>query len=373
MYASGSVRLRAVVLLALSAAAGCQRTDTPAPDRVSVEKDGVTYHLTGPYAHDNLSVFLLHAPQQDERDFITLDQGLKGGLVKVTEKNQEQVGELLIENRSEQPLFLQEGDRLQGGKQDRTIYASLVVPPNSGPVPVKTFCIEQGRWSQGALGAHFAATSNYALAPKATRAAAKYGNSQAGVWDSVKEQKEAAAAKKLAANTNSSLNETLDSPEVQKISDDFANALRRVLDEQPDAVGVAIAVNGKIEEVNIYPNHSLLGKLYPRLRQSYALQAALEKGKVQDIPEVACAEVARFMTEGKAKSEQEQALDRDNRLRLTELDNNAACATTCYQGKPVHQQVVGKSQPSAAARAGNEPANRPPAPQTPTPAPSARP
>src|SRR3712207_7921752 len=46
-----------------------------------------------------------------------------------------------------------------------------------------------------------------------------------------------------------------------------------------DVVGVAVAVNGEIEEVNIYPGPTLLEKIYPRLLQSYALQASAQDRK----------------------------------------------------------------------------------------------
>src|SRR5207245_1852488 len=80
-------------------------------------------------------------------------------------------------------LFLQEGDRLQGGQQDRIIVTSLVVPPRSGKLPVPSFCIEQSRW-QGGIA--FSSTSNKALAGKEVRAAAKTTAGRGGqraVWD----------------------------------------------------------------------------------------------------------------------------------------------------------------------------------------------
>ena len=85
------------------------------------------YRLSGPYAHQNLAVYLLHSDKRDDRDFITLNEGLKSGQVKVTELENEQVARLRIENQSDKPLFLQEGDRVTGGKQDRTL------PTDGGP------------------------------------------------------------------------------------------------------------------------------------------------------------------------------------------------------------------------------------------------
>jgi hypothetical protein len=325
----------AVVLLG----AGCQGAGCPG----NIGGPDQDYEITGPYEHQNLSVFLIHSPSQDDREFITLDQGLKEGWVKVTEKQQEQVGQLQIENQSDYPLFLQEGDRLQGGKQDRIIIASLVVPAQSGQMTVPTFCIEQGRWVEGANGVLFSATANTALAPKATRLAAKFDSDQQNVWQSVHEQKLTTRSAGLAESTNTSLNEALDAPQVKKISDEFAEALQDVLQEHEDAVGVAVVVNGNIEEVNVYPNHSLLKKLYPRLLQSYALQATLEKEKAKDAKPVATTDIAKFMSEDKAKSKRKQTIDAENAV-LFDVNGDgsidAVQATTLYKGAPVHRQVM---------------------------------
>ena len=97
------------------------------PDPFQVK--GLDVRVSGPYAHGNLAVFLLHGKDQDTHDYLTLDQGLTAKTVEVSEKKQERVSELQIENKSDRFLFLQEGDRLQGGKQDRIIVTSLVVPP----------------------------------------------------------------------------------------------------------------------------------------------------------------------------------------------------------------------------------------------------
>jgi hypothetical protein len=342
------------------AAAGCQRSVPNVDESLAVELEGTSYKVTGPYEHANLAVFLLHAGSQDDRDFITLDQGLKDGVVKVTEQKESRVGALQIENESEYPLFLQEGDRLQGGKQDRTIIASMVVPPQSGKMPVPTFCIERSRWQESAKGAVFEPTANAAFAPKDVRVAAKIDKNQTGVWENVRQQKASAQKAALAGSTNSSLNETLDAPEVKKLSDEFAEALKSVLEDHPDAVGVAIAVNGNIQEVNVYPNHKLLGKLYPRLLQSYALQATLEKDKASDAKPVAHEEIVKFIADSKEKSKRQEQIDARNRLDISELEGSRAKCATSFEGRPVHTQVILRSGESPPGREVS--GNPPPAP-----------
>jgi hypothetical protein len=297
--------------------------------------------VSGPYAHENLAVFLLHGKDQDDHDYLTLDQGLDKKLVVVSEKESEQVGELQIENQSDRFLFLQEGDRLQGGKQDRIILTSLVVPPRSGKRSVPTFCIERSRWDAGTGGASFGNVRNTILAPPGVRAAAKVTPERGGqgaVWERVAQHKDQAKRVLGAKNTNSSLNETLDAPQVKKVCDACARALNGLVVKHEDAVGVAVGVNGKIEEVDIYPNHRLFARLYPRLVQSYAVQVALEKKDEWRRPPLTTWAVERFMDAGDEEARRFEDVDRDNGLRVRELDRRVVECVTAYKGRPVHRQ-----------------------------------
>ena len=47
-------------------------------------------------------------------------------------------------------LYLQAGDVVSGGKQDRTIQVDTVIPAKSGRQSIASFCVEQGRWTAGA-------------------------------------------------------------------------------------------------------------------------------------------------------------------------------------------------------------------------------
>jgi hypothetical protein len=306
----------------------------------SFEVKDAAVRVSGPYAHENLTVFLLHGKDQDDRDYLTLDQGLDNKLVAISEKKQAQVGELQIENKSDRYLFLQEGDRLQGGQQDRIIITSLVIPPRSGMLPVPSFCIEQSRWQGGYA---FSSTGNKALADKGVRAAAKVTPGRGGqraVWERVAQQKAIANSRLGSANTTSSLNEAFESPQVRKLCDACAKALNDLVEKHKDALGVAVVVNGNIEEVDIYPNHRLLVRLYPRLVQSYAVQAALEKKGRKKSAEPAAADVEKFMRARKEKARRFERIDRDNSLRVRDLAGRVVECVTAYKGEPVHRQWI---------------------------------
>lgn len=249
------------------------------PSVATVAIDDDTYRVTGPFAHDNLAVYLIHAKQQDPTEYVTLEEGLRSGDVKVMEKDNKQVNELVIENVGDRPLFLQEGDRVQGGEQDRIIYVSHVVPPHSGRQPVAAFCVEAGRWQPKDKqdGKKFEPSVNPVLAPLSVRTAAKVGKDQGQVWAAVAGQKVSATQQGYAGNTNTSLNETLDAPKVKQVTEELVAHLKDLLDGQADAVGVIVTINGQVQEMNIYPNRALLVKQYERLLGSYALDAMLQK------------------------------------------------------------------------------------------------
>ena len=104
------------------------------------------YRLSGPYTHKNLSIFLVHGKNVIKaRSFLTLQEALVQKKVVVYETKS--VNELSIQNFSDEDVFVQSGDIVKGGAQDRMIGVDLIVPPRSGKLPISAFCVEHGRWS----------------------------------------------------------------------------------------------------------------------------------------------------------------------------------------------------------------------------------
>jgi len=151
--------------------------------------------VSGPYTHKNLTIFLLHdAGQSQSRALLTLQEAMKRKLVIVRETGD--VNRLTIQNRSTQDVFVQAGDIVKGGQQDRVLALDLIVPPKSGRIPIDAFCVEQGRWSRRGNEAVTAfSASDKALASKDLKIAAKARKSQGDVWANVSKTQE-----KLAMN-----------------------------------------------------------------------------------------------------------------------------------------------------------------------------
>src|SRR5579872_4217150 len=74
--------------------------------------------ISGPFTHDNLSVFLIHSSRnQAGRKFLTLGEAMDQKKVVVYETGN--VNELAIENLSSEDVYIQSGDIVKGGRQDR--------------------------------------------------------------------------------------------------------------------------------------------------------------------------------------------------------------------------------------------------------------
>ena len=368
---------------------------------VAVTAADQVLNLSGPYTHENLAVYVLSGPQQADRQFITLREGIDAKTVAVKEKAQEEVNEVVIENNSDDYLFLQEGDIITGGKQDRTIYASLIVPPRQKE-QIKVFCVEQSRWTAGAGGGNFGNAANPSLAPKEVRQAAKYQNDQSAVWANVATQRVAINSlsdraphapaepqmQRQGGDSESSLNTATDDPATQRVVAEFRRALEHALELHPNAVGVAIVVNGQLEEVNVYPNKQLLEKQFPRILGGYAVQARMTakdarpaispsavaqqmhqrheatleltnfeiepamiqlgggngRGIVTDpVPNADANDLDVIRRRPNANAAAETVINADNTFQVQE-DASKYKSVTQFQGKPVHVQYMSRTQ-----------------------------
>src|SRR5436190_17919166 len=103
------------------------------------------YRVTGPVVHENLAIYLVHGKSAVGPVPLTLEDALTKGSVKVHETGN--VNELQIENLGTGEVFVQSGDIVKGGQQDRVLTVSLLLPPRSGRIPIASFCVEQGRWT----------------------------------------------------------------------------------------------------------------------------------------------------------------------------------------------------------------------------------
>jgi hypothetical protein len=257
------------------------------------------YKFSGPFTHDNLSIFLVHAPEtHGDHSFLTLQEALAQEKAVVNETGN--VSQLSVENRSDEDLFIQAGDIVKGGKQDRTLPYDTLIGAKSGTVPLNSFCVEQSRWKErGKESSKYFSSSSYSGSSDVKRAAYSKRSAQGEVWSNVSKTQERLGKKVgmsvKAEASESSLQLTLENPAVRAGVGPYQHALISLPDSRDDAVGVVVVVNGRVKTADVYCSRSLFKKLWPKLLENAAVEAFIESepGQNSQITESA---VRSFLT-----------------------------------------------------------------------------
>jgi hypothetical protein len=215
------------------------------------------------------------------------------------------VNTLIVVNNSDKPLYLMPGEIIIGGSQDRTIANELVLAAHSSPTRIPVFCVESGRWGEKGADETLAQIQNANSSPasaltvsaalpvdagtgqlakdadrgkfvatvghlsKASRVAVQSEKDQSAVWESV-----------AIANNQSGL-----SPDSGAFTANYVNIdnikklepylehLQAPVSKIDQVVGVLVAINGKIETIDVFDSTPLFHKVWPKLLKSYALDA----------------------------------------------------------------------------------------------------
>ena len=282
------------------------------------------YKVLEPIRHGSLTVFPVVAPKSyATSEFLTLDEGLRSGEVVATEngnvrglmrrrptpavqRESAEVNRLVLINNSKRPLLLLAGEIVTGGKQDRVIGKDRIVPAESDPVDLSVFCVEPGRWV--ATSAHFGTSGamygsagsaggvggGTLMAQPSVRAKAMGDKDQNQVWAEVRKQQQSMAVEVTGAaspvstdeiRSTSSYARLMENKDVKEkvdevakpIEESYQSLIKQLRDRK--AVGVVVAVNGRIIWADVFASTELLEKYWPKLVRSYASEAVVTRAK----------------------------------------------------------------------------------------------
>jgi hypothetical protein len=306
------------------------------------------YRLSGPFTHKNLTIFLVHGKNVFEgKNFITLTEAMTEKKVVVYETKT--VNELAIENLSDQDIYVQAGEIVKGGQQDRMIGVDLIVPGKSGKMPIAAFCVEHGRWSgRGNERTTVFSSSSDAVTTKSIKLAAKRSSSQGEVWKSV-----TVAQDKLSQNVGtrvnsdvsaSSLQLSVENTKVRETADSYIKALSNIVNGSNDVIGYVFAINGKVNSADIYGASSLFKKLWPKLLKANAMEAIAELQK--DKFEPAKQENAQaFLSESEKAQAKQKDVSKRVGLVTAETEENVFFETRDRAQKDawVHRNYIKKN------------------------------
>ena len=214
--------------------------------------------------------------------FVLLQDAIATGTAKVTEVSDSgSVPDLKVTNTGTCPILILEGEIVVGGKQNRTVNITIIVPPKSDYVLPVT-CVEQGRWSQEA---EF--TADY-YAPPALRSK----KVQSAQW-MMKSGGEARADQMEVWNEVAFVLDDLEAEsKTTSLTDGFKSREDNLkeyeenlkLDE--NACGFVMTTGDTILGMDLFDAPQTLAAVWPRLSKAYFLQSLTrQKGEEDEPPE----------------------------------------------------------------------------------------
>jgi hypothetical protein len=279
------------------------------------------YKLLAPISHGDLTIFpVVSSMTHDTAQFLTLDEGIRSGEVQVMERgniggmirrmphgrpysDSAEVNQLVLVNSSKRPLILLAGEVVTGGKQDRVVGKDRIVPAESDPIDLSVFCVEHGRWvgANGKFDTHASV-----MAQPSVRKRAMADADQSKVWEAVSSAKATMSARVAASpavagddaegeisgmaskasrfslqqlDATSSYAKVIENgavkQQMQAITEPMQKAYESVIKQlrNQNAVGVVVAIRGRVVWADIFASNALLSRYWPKLLESYAAES----------------------------------------------------------------------------------------------------
>ena len=297
-----NARFRMVCGLSLVVCAGLL-WDVPAQTEKQPKLPGPDYKFSGPFTHENLTIFLIHGEDRLKgRKFMMLAEALEKKTFVIHETKS--VNQLTMENLSDEEVLILSGDILKGGQQDRVAQFDQIVPPKSGKVPLTVFCVERtaDRWGKEPTEKDKTFHSSPGqICTSALRLANRHKGVQGEVWQSVVKAQEALSTNAGAGvkdkASDSSLALSLKVKEVQAAVAQYVTKLETALKDKDDVVGFAFAINGKVYAADIYALANHVPEGLPRLLHASAVEAFAEVQKDKTFATASVENVKSFLAE----------------------------------------------------------------------------
>ena len=200
----------------------------------------------------------------------TLATAITSRHVTVTELNGGSVPELAVQHRGPVPVLLIDGDQVEGGRQNRVVNTTILVPVGVDfTLPVS--CVEQGRWRETRVD-----FSTGEIVPpsvrrgKETSVRASYRSvgtprsDQGEVWARVSDSLSSARA-------SSHTSDLSDAYTARRV--DLEDTRMNLPFPSDGPVGVVAIFGGDVKAADIFDRAETLTEFWPRLVRSYALEA----------------------------------------------------------------------------------------------------
>jgi hypothetical protein len=315
----------------------------------SASAQSSAYRISAPYSYKNLTVFLIYGKDElKNKNILTLQEALDRKIFAVYETSD--VNELQVENKSKDfEVFIQAGDIVKGGKQDRVLAVDVIIHVRSGRISIEAFCVESGRWEKrGNENSGQFNSSNERIVTKDLKIAANKSRSQSEVWQRVEEAQEK-LSKNVGASVNSaasgtSLQLSLENGKVAATAEEYVRKLSSITIGKPDVIGYAFVINGKMNSADVYASNALFQKLWLKLLKATAVEAVADLRGNEKYNPVKPAAVKSFLEDADKGKAEERAITPRMKAVTRENDENLVFESRDdKQNVTIHKSYVKKN------------------------------
>ena len=313
-----------------------------------------------PIAFQGLTLIPIEASRPAAQfEYETLATALAGKRAVVTEVGGGSVPELGVKQSGTLPVLLLDGDQLIGGRQNRVLNTTLLVPVGIDFV-VPVSCVEQGRWHQtradfgtGEIVPPALRFTKHSSVSASYRRGMSARASQSDVWASVSD----------TLHRTASYSATSDLYEAYRSMDTRIEETRVRLGAVPTgAVGVVAVIDGQARAADLFDKPETLAEFWPRLVRSYALEA-VNAGPTDDLIAVAAAQAILDAGEKASRSAEAfpaHGLGEDVRVTAPDVQG----AALIHAGVAIHAVLFGTGRTAPQLPQGRIATQRPSQPTT---------
>lgn len=281
----------------------------------------------------NLSLIQFGTDYADTFRYVTFREAFEKNQISITEVDSSgSVNSLMINNRSDEFVFLSDGDLLQGAKQNRVLNTSVLVMPHT-KIVVPVSCVEAGRWrytrsdfgySEFSAPSHIRRVKHHDVV---THLREGHGHSadQGKVWDEVSNYAS-------LHNESSPTSDMLNTFEKKKHMFD-----KNINDIFPEVQANAVAIfNGrKLVSVESFNSRDVYRQYFQKLIRTAMMDSAVHHDDRTINKKDAFLNLERFvnkLTEIEFEKHKAVAAGEESRFASEEM----TCYELIYEGKTIH-------------------------------------
>ncbi|MCB0728651.1 MAG: hypothetical protein KDD00_14405 [Ignavibacteriae bacterium] len=222
-------------------------------------------------SYKSMSVVQFRTDQINTFGYISLSEALKKKYAEIKEVSEAgSVNNLVFVNKSDEFIFLSDGDILSGAKQNRVLNTSVLAAPRS-TVTIPVSCVEAGRWrynktdfTDSEYSAPAYMRSSKAKTVKNNLLLQKsFSANQSEVWEDVRSYE----------NSMGFFSKTSNLSDVYENRKGDINDFIKSFKPEPEMNGMAVFIHNRLLNLEIFNRENIFSEYFSKLLRSAAFEA----------------------------------------------------------------------------------------------------